>query len=45
VTPAAELRVAHSADLDEGSIHVLPVTAPLDVSRELTCDWREGDAW
>jgi hypothetical protein len=35
VTPAAELRLAHTA----------PVTDPLDVSRELTCDWREGDAW
>jgi aminoglycoside 2'-N-acetyltransferase I len=30
---------------EEGSIYVLPVTDQLDVSRELTCDWREGDAW
>jgi aminoglycoside 2'-N-acetyltransferase I len=30
---------------EEGSIYVLPVAVPLDVSRELTCDWREGDAW
>ena len=30
---------------EEGSIYALPVTVPLDVSRELTCDWREGDAW
>jgi aminoglycoside 2'-N-acetyltransferase I len=30
---------------EEGRIYVLPVTLPLDVSRELACDWREGDAW
>ena len=30
---------------EEGSIYALPVTVPLDVSRELTCDWRAGDAW
>lgn len=30
---------------EEGSIYVLPVTIPLDVSAELTCDWRQGDAW
>ena len=30
---------------EEGSIYVLPVTIPLDVSAELTCDWREGDVW
>ena len=43
-TPAAELRIVHTADLgahprghhahpdEEGSIYVLPVTVPLDVS-------------
>ncbi len=30
---------------EEGSIYVFPVSAPPDISRELTCDWREGDAW
>jgi hypothetical protein len=30
---------------EEGSIYALPVAVPLDVSRELTCDRREGDAW
>jgi aminoglycoside 2'-N-acetyltransferase I len=30
---------------EEGSIYVLPVSLRLDVSSELTCDWREGDAW
>jgi len=26
-------------------IYVLPVSAPLDVSAELTCDWRPGSRW
>jgi aminoglycoside 2'-N-acetyltransferase I len=30
---------------DDGSIYVLPVTAPLDLSGQLTCDWRDGDVW
>jgi aminoglycoside 2'-N-acetyltransferase I len=30
---------------EDGSIYVLPVTAALDLSGELTCDWRDGDAW
>ena len=30
---------------DDGSVHVLPVTAPLDLDGELTCDWRPGDLW
>lgn len=30
---------------DDGAIYVLPVTVPLDLSGELTCDWRDGDAW
>ena len=30
---------------DDGSIYVLPVTVPLDLSGELTCDWRDGDVW
>ena len=30
---------------DDGGIYVLPVTVPLDVTGELTCDWRDGDVW
>jgi len=30
---------------DDGGIFVLPTGAELDVAAELTCDWRDGDAW
>jgi aminoglycoside 2'-N-acetyltransferase I len=30
---------------DDGSVYVMPVAAPLDLSGELTCDWRDGDLW
>jgi aminoglycoside 2'-N-acetyltransferase I len=30
---------------EDGSIYVLPVDAALDLDGELTCDWRDGDAW
>jgi aminoglycoside 2'-N-acetyltransferase I len=30
---------------DDGSVFVLPVSARVDTSGELTCDWREGDLW
>jgi aminoglycoside 2'-N-acetyltransferase I len=30
---------------DDGGVFVLPVTVPLDLAGELTCDWRDGDAW
>jgi aminoglycoside 2'-N-acetyltransferase I len=30
---------------DDDSVYVFPVSAPLDLSGELTCDWREGSAW
>jgi aminoglycoside 2'-N-acetyltransferase I len=30
---------------DEGGVYVLGVGAPLDLSGELTCDWRDGDVW
>jgi aminoglycoside 2'-N-acetyltransferase I len=30
---------------EEGHVYVLPVSAPLDRSGELTCDLREGDVW
>jgi aminoglycoside 2'-N-acetyltransferase I len=41
LTPAG---VARTED-DDGSVYVLPLTAPLDLGGELTCDWRDGDVW
>jgi len=29
----------------DGVIYVLPVSVPVDVSGELTCDWRPGSLW
>jgi aminoglycoside 2'-N-acetyltransferase I len=36
--------VKRTADKD-GIIYVLPGSVPLDVSAELTCDWRPGSLW
>ncbi len=36
--------IRRTADKD-GSIYVLPVSAPPDVSGELVCDWRHGALW
>jgi aminoglycoside 2'-N-acetyltransferase I len=36
--------IRRTAD-DDGSVFVLPVGVPLDLSGELTCDWRDGDVW
>jgi aminoglycoside 2'-N-acetyltransferase I len=41
LTPAGIVRTA----AEDGAIYVLPGTAALDPAGELTCDWREGDAW
>jgi aminoglycoside 2'-N-acetyltransferase I len=30
---------------DDDCVHVLPVTAALDLTGTLTCDWRDGDVW
>jgi len=30
---------------DDGGVYVLPVSVELDLSAELTCDWRDGDVW
>ena len=30
---------------EDGSVFVLPVTVPLDLSGEIICDWRDGDVW
>ena len=36
--------IKRTADKD-GIIYVLPVSVPLDVTGELTCDWRPGSLW
>jgi aminoglycoside 2'-N-acetyltransferase I len=41
LTPAGAVRTPD----DDGGIYVLPVTATVDLTSELTCDWREGDVW
>jgi aminoglycoside 2'-N-acetyltransferase I len=41
LTPAGIVRTQG----DDDSVHVLPVSAELDLAAELTCDWRDGDAW
>ena len=41
LTPAGVVRTED----DDGSVFVLPVSSSLDLSAELTCDWREGDLW
>ncbi|MBV9204719.1 MAG: GNAT family N-acetyltransferase [Actinobacteria bacterium] len=41
LTPAGKRRTEE----DDGCIYVLPVTVSLDLSSELTCDWRDGDPW
>lgn len=30
---------------DDGYVYVLPGLVPLELSGELTCDWRDGDVW
>lgn len=30
---------------DDDCVYVLPVSVPLDLTGELTCDWRDGDVW
>ncbi len=41
LTPAGVLRT----DDEDGGVHVLEGALPLDLSGELTCDWRDGDVW
>jgi aminoglycoside 2'-N-acetyltransferase I len=41
LTPDGRVRTADEDDC----VFVLPVSAPLDVVGELTCDWRDGDVW
>ena len=40
-TPKGRIRTAE----DDDAVFVLAVTAPLDLSGELVCDWRTGDLW
>jgi len=41
LTPSGIQRTAE----DDDAIYVLPVSVPLDLAGELTCDWRGGDVW
>ena len=41
LTPSGRVRTP----AEDGSIHVLPVVASLDLSGALTRDWRDGDVW
>ena len=41
LTPACLRRTA----AEDGCIYVFPLTVALDLSGELTCDWRDGDLW
>jgi aminoglycoside 2'-N-acetyltransferase I len=36
--------IHRTADMD-GAIYVLEVSVPLDASRDLICDWRDGSLW
>ena len=41
LTPSGVLRTGE----EDGCVFVLPLSAPLDLTGELTCDWRDGDVW
>jgi aminoglycoside 2'-N-acetyltransferase I len=41
ITPTGVVRTAE----EEGAVYVLPGAVELDLTRELTCDWRDGDVW
>jgi aminoglycoside 2'-N-acetyltransferase I len=36
--------IVRTEDAD-GAVYVLPLSAPLDLSGALVCDWRDGDVW
>jgi aminoglycoside 2'-N-acetyltransferase I len=44
-TSALTPRGVTRTEEEDGSVYVLPVSAPLELSGELTCDWRDGDVW
>jgi len=41
MTPTGRIR---TPDDDDG-VYVLPLSSPLALQSELTCDWRDGDPW
>lgn len=41
LTPTGIARTAE----EDGCIYVFALAVPLDLSGELTCDWRDGDLW
>jgi aminoglycoside 2'-N-acetyltransferase I len=41
LTPAGITRT----EQEDGSVYVLPTAASLDLTAEITCDWRDGDLW
>ncbi|MGH2870411.1 MAG: GNAT family N-acetyltransferase [Solirubrobacteraceae bacterium] len=41
LTPTGRIRTEDEDDC----VFVLPVSAALELSGELTCDWRDGDSW
>ena len=41
LSPAGVMRTPD----DDSCLFVLPVTAELDLTSEITCDWRDGDVW
>ncbi|NJQ02612.1 GNAT family N-acetyltransferase [Streptomyces zingiberis] len=41
LTPSGVVRTPE----EDGGVYVLPLSAPLDLSSGLTCDWRDGDVW
>jgi aminoglycoside 2'-N-acetyltransferase I len=41
LTPGGIVRTEEEDD----AVYVLPVSMPLDLTGELTCDWRDGDVW
>jgi len=30
---------------DDRALFVLPITVEVDITVEITCDWRDGDVW
>ncbi|GGO83912.1 aminoglycoside N-acetyltransferase AAC(2')-Ie [Wenjunlia tyrosinilytica] len=41
LTPGGVIRTAD----EDGGIYVFAPAVPMDLSGELTCDWRDGDVW
>jgi aminoglycoside 2'-N-acetyltransferase I len=41
LTPEGRVRT----EGEDGSVYVLELAVPLDLSAELTCDWRDGELW